>query len=55
MALSVLTHDRWHDSGPYAQRAERIREWIDGLEGGVWPTDHWGVCAELRTDRLLDA
>ena len=51
MALSVLTHDRGHDSGPYAQRAERI----DGLEGGVWPADHWGVCAELRTDRLLDA
>ena len=87
MARSVLTLDRWRDSGPYAQRAERIREWIlrrepnrridtvfaglpqrsgpgqlrscravcnDG-KGCVWPTDHWGVYAELRTDRLPDA
>jgi hypothetical protein len=24
-------------------------------KGGVWPTDHWGVYAELRTDRLAAA
>jgi len=32
MALSILTLNLWHDSGPYAQRAERIREWIDRLD-----------------------
>lgn len=32
MTLSVLTLNLWHDSGPYPQRAERIREWIDRLD-----------------------
>lgn len=32
MALSVLTLNLWHDSGPYARRVERIRHWIDRLD-----------------------
>jgi endonuclease/exonuclease/phosphatase family metal-dependent hydrolase len=29
--LSVLTLNRWHDAGPYAARAARIRGWIERL------------------------
>ena len=32
MTLSVLTLNLWHDSGPYARRVERLREWIDRLD-----------------------
>jgi endonuclease/exonuclease/phosphatase family metal-dependent hydrolase len=32
MSVSVLTLNLWHDAGPYPQRADRIREWIDRLE-----------------------
>ena len=32
LVLSVLTLNLWHDSGPWARRAERIREWIDRLD-----------------------
>ncbi|MEE9606910.1 MAG: endonuclease/exonuclease/phosphatase family protein [Myxococcota bacterium] len=32
MALSVLTLNLWHDSGPWERRAERIRAWIDRLD-----------------------
>ncbi|MDH3213299.1 MAG: endonuclease/exonuclease/phosphatase family protein [Myxococcales bacterium] len=32
MTLSVLTLNLWHDAGPYAQRVELIREWIDRLD-----------------------
>jgi len=31
MALSVLTLNLWHDSGPWPERAARIRGWIDRL------------------------
>lgn len=30
--LSVLSLNLWHDSGPYAERAKRLREWIDRLD-----------------------
>jgi len=30
--LSVLSLNLWHDAGPYAQRAVRLREWIDRLD-----------------------
>lgn len=29
--LSVLTQNLWHDAGPYARRAARIRAWIEQL------------------------
>jgi endonuclease/exonuclease/phosphatase family metal-dependent hydrolase len=32
MPLSLLTLNLWHDSGPWPERAARIREWIDRLE-----------------------
>lgn len=32
MPLSVLTLNLWHNSGPYAARRERIREWIRRLD-----------------------
>ena len=32
LVLSVLTLNLWHDRGPYAKRAERIREWIERLD-----------------------
>ncbi len=31
MTLSVLTLNLWHDSGPWPERAKRIRGWIDRL------------------------
>ncbi len=31
MSLSILTLNLWNESGPYAVRAVRIREWIDAL------------------------
>jgi endonuclease/exonuclease/phosphatase family metal-dependent hydrolase len=31
MSLSVLSLNLWHDAGPYPERVERIREWIDRL------------------------
>ena len=31
MSLSILTLNLWNESGPYAVRAGRIREWIDAL------------------------
>jgi len=31
MALSVLTLNLWHDQGPWPERAERVRRWIDRL------------------------
>ncbi len=30
--LSVLSLNLWHDSGPYAERAKRLRAWIDRLD-----------------------
>ena len=30
--LSVLTLNLWHDAGPYEQRAELVREWIERLD-----------------------
>jgi len=30
--LSVLTLNLWHDSGPYVERAKRVREWIERLD-----------------------
>ena len=30
--LSVLSLNLWHDRGPYAERAKRLREWIDRLD-----------------------
>jgi endonuclease/exonuclease/phosphatase family metal-dependent hydrolase len=32
MSLSVLSLNLWHDAGPYPERVERIREWIDRLD-----------------------
>jgi endonuclease/exonuclease/phosphatase family metal-dependent hydrolase len=32
VALKVLTLNLWHDAGPWAERAKRIREWIDRLD-----------------------
>ena len=32
MTLSVLTLNIWHDSGPWKDRVQRIRAWIDRLE-----------------------
>src|SRR3712207_6040824 len=32
MPLKVLTLNIWNDSGPWQQRRERIREWIDRLD-----------------------
>ncbi len=32
MAVSVLTLNIWHNSGPWKQRAELIRAWIDRLD-----------------------
>ena len=29
--LKVLTLNLWHDAGPWAERADRIRDWIDRL------------------------
>ena len=121
MALSVLTLNLWHDSGPWPERRRRIREWIERLDpdligfqealslpdsgdgetrsaigvtveaplgpvaftsthlhwkfhhgrvrerqlvalcevcddevGGLWPSDHFGVYAELRTEPIPD-
>jgi endonuclease/exonuclease/phosphatase family metal-dependent hydrolase len=31
MTLSVLTLNLWHDSGPWPERAKRIRGWLDRL------------------------
>jgi len=31
MTLSVLTLNLWHDSGPWPERAKRIRSWVDRL------------------------
>jgi endonuclease/exonuclease/phosphatase family metal-dependent hydrolase len=31
MMLSVLTLNLWHDSGPWRERAKRIRSWVDRL------------------------
>jgi len=45
MPLSVLTLNLWHDSGPWPERAARIREWIDRLE-----PDLIGFQEALRTD-----
>jgi endonuclease/exonuclease/phosphatase family metal-dependent hydrolase len=30
--LSVMSLNLWHDSGPYAERVPRLREWIDRLD-----------------------
>ena len=35
MALRLLTLNLWHDNGPWPQRAERIREWLDRLDPDV--------------------
>jgi len=32
VALSVLTLNLWHDSGPWPERRRRIREWIERLD-----------------------
>jgi endonuclease/exonuclease/phosphatase family metal-dependent hydrolase len=32
MAIKVLTLNLWHDSGPWVQRLERIREWLEVLD-----------------------
>ena len=32
MPLKILTLNLWHDSGPYARRAERLRAWIRRLD-----------------------
>jgi len=32
VALTVLTLNLWHDAGPWPERAERIRRWIDRLD-----------------------
>ncbi|MBW2271861.1 MAG: endonuclease/exonuclease/phosphatase family protein [Deltaproteobacteria bacterium] len=32
MSLSVLSLNLWHDAGPYSERVERIREWVDRLD-----------------------
>lgn len=32
MALRILTLNIWHDAGPWKQRAERIRAWIDATD-----------------------
>ncbi len=32
MPLSVLSLNLWNDAGPWPERAERVREWIDRLE-----------------------
>lgn len=35
MPLRVLTLNLWHDSGPWPQRAARIRAWLDRLDPDV--------------------
>lgn len=35
MTLKVLTLNLWHDQGPWAARAERIRAWLDRLDPDV--------------------
>ena len=35
MPLRVLTLNLWHDNGPWPQRAERIRAWLDRLDPDV--------------------
>jgi endonuclease/exonuclease/phosphatase family metal-dependent hydrolase len=32
MSLSVLSLNLWHDAGPWRDRQERIRDWIDRLD-----------------------
>ena len=32
MTLSVLSLNLWNNSGPYAARRERLRDWIDRLD-----------------------
>jgi len=35
VTLKVLTLNLWHDQGPWAARAERIRDWLDRLDPDV--------------------
>ena len=35
MPLRVLTLNLWHDNGPWPERAERIRSWLDRLDPDV--------------------
>ena len=32
MPLSILTLNIWNDDGPWKERAERIRDWIELLD-----------------------
>ncbi|MDJ0868541.1 MAG: endonuclease/exonuclease/phosphatase family protein [Myxococcota bacterium] len=58
MTLAVLSLNLWHDSGPWAARAERIRDWLDRLDPDVagfqevLRSDHFDQLAELLEDRL---
>ena len=31
MTLSVLTQNLWHDMGPWPERANLLRQWIESL------------------------
>ncbi len=50
MTLKVLTLNLWNNSGPYAHRRERIREWIERLD-----PDLIGFQEALRGDGLDQA
>jgi len=45
--LRVLTLNLWHDSGPWAKRAERIRDWLGRLDPDVV-----GFQEALRGERI---
>ncbi len=53
MSLEVLTLNLWNDKPPYAERSERIREWIDRLSPDLIGfneairTEAWNQVAQL--------